>query len=148
MEMPINYKDIEINGRKFRLNKLNARTGSYMLFKLLKILTPIFKNVKQENLKDMDLQDLNLTELAESLFDFPEEEFRYIQDNLLQVTEERLDAGNQKVLNSNLGWGILNIENDVSLVMNLTIQCLVFNVSGFFGGNLLELIKKAQNTYK
>lgn len=36
-------KDIEINERKFRLNKMDARTGSYMLFNLMKILGPILK---------------------------------------------------------------------------------------------------------
>ena len=50
MGVPVLYKDIEINERKFRLNKMNARDGSYMLFKMMKIITPIFKSLKTENL--------------------------------------------------------------------------------------------------
>lgn len=145
MEIPINYKDIDINGRKFRLNKLNARTGSYMLFKLMKILTPVFKNIQQENLKDMKLEDLNITEIAESLFGLPEKDFKYIQDNCLQSVQEILGAGPQKVLDEYGVWGIENLEFDIVLVMNLTIQSLMFNVSGFFKEGLLDSLTKGLN---
>lgn len=145
MDIPVTYKDIEINDRKFRLNKMDARTGSYMLFKLMKILTPIFKNVSEESLKDKKIEDLNLTELAESLFELREEEFKYIQDNSLYVVDEILKAGPQKVLNKSGEWGILNIEFDTALVMNLTVQSLVFNVQGFFEGSPLISMMKGLN---
>jgi len=145
MDIPVTYKDIEVNERKFRLNKLDARTGSYMLFKLMKILTPIFKNIKQDSTDNIKLEDLNLDEIAESLFNLPEKEFSYIQDNCLQVVAELLPAGFQKVLNKSGTWGILNIEFDTTLVMNLTIQSLVFNVSGFFIGSPLTSLIKGLN---
>ena len=145
MDIPVTYKDIEVNERKFRLNKLDARTGSYMLFKLMKILTPIFKNIKQDSEDNIKLEDLNLDEIAESLFNLPEKEFSYIQDNCLQVVAELLPAGFQKVLNKSGTWGILNIEFDTTLVMNLTIQSLVFNVSGFFIGSPLTSLIKGLN---
>ena len=145
MDIPVTYKDIEVNERKFRLNKLDARTGSYMLFKLMKILTPIFKNIKQDSTDNIKLEDLNLDEIAESLFNLPEKEFSYIQDNCLQVVAELLPAGFQKVLNKSGTWGILNIEFDTTLVMNLTIQSLVFNVSGFFTGSPLTSLIKGLN---
>jgi len=145
MDIPVTYKDIEVNERKFRLNKLDARTGSYMLFKLMKILTPIFKNIKQDSEDNIKLEDLNLDEIAESLFNLPEKEFSYIQDNCLHVIDELLPAGFQKVLNKSGTWGILNIEFDTTLVMNLTIQSLVFNVSGFFIGSPLTSLIKGLN---
>ncbi len=138
MGVPILYKDIEINERKFRLNKMNARDCSYMLFKMLKILTPILKSLKAENLEEMQLEDLNITEIAESLFSLEEKEFRYIQDHLLQTAQESLKGGLQQVLGSNLEFGVLDIENDVELVLNLTVQSLVFNLSGFFQGSWLK----------
>lgn len=137
-----NFKDIEVGGRSFRLNKLDARTGSYMLFKLTKILTPILKNVKADSLKDFDIDKINLTELAGSLFDLPEEEFRYIQDNCLQRVEEILPAGGAPVLNKYGKFEVLDIEFDTALVMNLTIQSLVFNVSGFFEDSPLASMLK------
>lgn len=142
METPMAFKDIEINGRKFRLNKLNARTGSFMLVNMIGILTPLIKNVKKESLKNMNLEDVNITEIAEQLSDIPETKFRYIQDNLLQIISELLPAGGQPILTKDLTWGVLNIEFDMSLVMNLTIQSLVFNLSGFFGESLLASLMK------
>ena len=43
-----------------------------------------------------------------------------------------MEAGPARVLNDQLEWGVLNIGFDVNLVMNLTVQSLIFNVTGFF----------------
>jgi hypothetical protein len=144
MDIPETYKDIEINDRKFRLNKMNARTGSYLIFKLMKILSPMFKNIKEDS-NDINISDLNLTELASKLFDLPEEDFRFIQDNALQVIQEILPGGQPPVLNKRGEFEALNVEFDTPLVMNLTIQSLVFNVKGFFKGGPLDSIMKGQS---
>lgn len=142
-----NFKNIDVDGRTFRLNKMNAKTGSYMLFKLMKILTPIFKNIK-DDAKEVDLNDLNLTEIASSLFDLDEKEFRYIQDNSLQVVQEVLPGGQPFILNKYGEFEALNVEFDTGLVMNLTVQSLVFNVTGFFKGSPLESMLKGLNISK
>jgi hypothetical protein len=142
MDKPEIYKNIEVDGRKFKLTKMDARTGSYMLFKLMKIITPIFKNIKQDSLEDASMEDLNLTELFSSLFDLPRDEFEYIQDSCLKVVYETLKAGEQPVIDKTGNWGVIDIEYDTSLVMQLTIQSLIFNVKGFFSGNLLDSITK------
>ncbi len=146
MEIPILYEDIEVNGRKFRLNKMDARTGSYMLFKLMKILGPIFKNIKIDNIEDVNLDDINLTDLMSSIFNLPENEFRYIQDNCLKVVEEILPAGPARVIDKYGNFGVLNIEFDTALLMNLTIQSLIFNVKGFFAGSPLTSIMEKLTT--
>lgn len=149
MEKNIRYKDIEVKDRKFRLNKMDARTGSYMLYKFMKIITPIFKNIKldnRDNLEDISLEELNLTELMSSIFDLPESEFRYIQDNCLQAIEEILPAGPAKVLDNYGNFGVIDIEFDTGLVMQLTVQSLMFNVSGFFEGSPLTSIVKGLTT--
>ncbi|AIY82223.1 hypothetical protein U728_3740 (plasmid) [Clostridium botulinum 202F] len=153
MEMPKNNKDIEINGRNFRLKKLDARTGSFMLFKIMKILPSILENINldkldPENLSINNLKDLNLTQMLNPIFELPEEEFRYIQDNCLKVIYEILPAGLQSVLNKNNEWGVLDIENDTGLVMNLTIQSLAFNLMGFFAGSPLTSIIEGVNLSK
>jgi hypothetical protein len=146
MDKPEIYKNIEVDGRKFKLTKMDARTGSYMLFKLMKIITPIFKNIKQDSLEDASMEDLNLTELFSSLFDLPRDEFEYIQDSCLKVVYETLKAGEQPVIDKTGNWGVIDIEYDTSLVMQLTIQSLIFNVKGFFSGNLLDSITKRLTT--
>ncbi|OPD28811.1 hypothetical protein AL713_17480 [Clostridium botulinum] len=139
-------KDIEINERKFRLNKMDARTGSYMLFNLMKILGPIFKNIKVDNIEDISLDDINLTDLVSSIFNLPEDEFRYIQDNCLKVVEELLPAGPAKVLDKHGNFGVMDIEFNTGLLMNLTIQSLVFNVKGFFEESPLTSIMEKLTT--
>lgn len=131
-----NYKDIEINDRKFRLNKLNARTGTFMLIKLTKTLAAVMSNIDIDKLDsdDLSIKDLNLTKVLEPIFDLSEEEFSYIQDNCLKTVEELLPAGPQPILDNNGQWGVLNIEFDMALVMNLTLQSLWFNLQGFFAG--------------
>ncbi|ENK0558913.1 hypothetical protein HYH70_17990 [Clostridium botulinum] len=139
-------KDIEINERKFRLNKMDARTGSYMLFNLMKILGPIFKNIKVDNIEDISLDDINLTDLVSSIFNLPEDEFRYIQDNCLKVVEELLPAGPAKILDKYGNFGVMDIEFNTGLLMNLTIQSLVFNVKGFFEESPLTSIMEKLTT--
>ena len=131
-----NTKSIEVNGRTFILKKMDARTGSYMLFKLMKLLPPILENIDIDNLDNdnFDFKSLNLSEALKPIFDLPEEEFRYIQDNCLKSVDELLAAGAQPVIQKNGEWGINDIAYDMGLVMNLTIQSLIFNVQGFFAG--------------
>jgi hypothetical protein len=145
MNIPETYKEIEVNGRTFRLNKMNARTGSYLLFKLMKILAPIIKNINLEDKEEVALNDLNLTEIAETLFDLPEKDFRYLQDNALQVVQEILPGGQPYVLNKYGEFEALNVEFDTGLVMNLTVQSLYFNIKGFFEGSPLESMLKGLN---
>lgn len=128
-------KIIEIDGRKFVLCKFNALTGSYILFKLTKIITPILNTLKNvDELSELKLEDINLTELASSLFTLKEEEFSYIQEHCLKSTNEVLPAGNVAVLNEFGVWGNEGLEFDTALVLNLTLKELVFNIAPFFTG--------------
>lgn len=142
-----NTKSIEVNGRTFILKKMDARTGSYMLFKLMKLLPPILENIDIDKLDNdnFDFKSLNLSEALKPIFDLPEEEFRYIQDNCLKSVDELLAAGAQPVMQKNSEWGINDIAYDIGLVMNLTIQSLIFNVQGFFLGMNLSSVMKNLN---
>lgn len=142
-----NTKSIEVNGRTFILKKMDARTGSYMLFKLMKLLPPILENIDIDNLDNdnFDFKSLNLSETLKPIFDLPEEEFRYIQDNCLKSVDELLAAGAQPVMQKNSEWGINDIAYDIGLVMNLTIRSLIFNVQGFFLGMNFSSVMKNLN---
>lgn len=142
-----NTKSIEVNGRTFILKKMDARTGSYMLFKLMKLLPPILENIDIDKLDNdnFDFKSLNLSEALKPIFDLPEEEFRYIQDNCLKSVDELLAAGAQPVIQKNGEWGINDIAYDIGLVMNLTIRSLIFNVQGFFLGMNFSSVMKNLN---
>lgn len=150
----VNFKNIEINGRTFILKKMDARTGSYILFtKIIKFLPAILENLDFDKL-DFDnftlgnLSDLNLTKIFEPIFNLPENDFRYIQDNCLKAVSESLPAGPQPILNKNGEWGIADIEFDMSLVMNLTVQSLWFSLEGFFAGLPFNSIMKNVSSFQ
>ncbi|MHB8084056.1 phage tail assembly chaperone [Clostridium botulinum] len=145
MNQPELYKDIEIRERNFRLNKVDARTGSYMLVKLTKIIAPLIQTIDLEDLDNLNLNDINLTELMSPLLELPEKEFRYIQDNCLRVVEEILPGDTIKIIDKYGTFQALNIEFDTFLVMNLTVQSLIFNVKGFFDESVLNTIMKKLN---
>lgn len=145
MNQPELYKDIEIRERNFRLNKMDARTGSYMLVKLTKIIAPLIQTIDLEDLDNLNLNDINLTELMGPLLELPEDEFRYIQDNCLRVVEEILPGDTIKIIDKYGTFQALNIEFDTFLVMNLTVQSLIFNVKGFFDESVLNTIMKKLN---
>lgn len=134
------YKDVELGKRKWRVRKFDARTGSFMLFKVMGILAPAFKQLDPKVLKEAKVEDLNLTELISGLTSLSEKDFNYIQDKCLGVSHELLAAGEVKVLNENGTYGVSNIEFDTSLVLGLTVHALMFNVAGFFGENPLGSI--------
>lgn len=145
MDQPINNKIIEINERKFKLNKLDAKTGSYMLFKVTSILKPIVKNMKLDDIEDFSLDKLNLGDVIDALCSLSEKDFRYIQDNCLSVVEELLPAGSAKIIDKNGNFGVLDIEFNTGLLMTLTVHSLVFNVIGFFEGSPLASMLKGLN---
>lgn len=148
MDQPINDKIIEIKERKFKLNKMDARTGSYMLFKVTGILGPMFKKMSLEDLENLTLDKLNIGDIIDSLCSLSEKDFKYIQDNCLKVVEEILPAGPAKILDKNGSFGVLDIEFDTGLIMALTVQSLVFNVMGFFAGSPLTSMMKGLNIFQ
>ena len=145
MDIKEKYKDIEIDGRKFRINKFNAMTGTFMLMKMLGILLPMLDKIDLDSVEIATLKDLNFTHIAKSLCDLEEKEFKYIQENCLKVVEEILPAGPQQILNNYGVWGVQDIEFDMGLVHNLTVQSIWFNMQSFLKGNPLSSFLKGLN---
>lgn len=138
------YKDISIGDRTFRLNKFDPLTGSYMLFKFMGILAPIFSNIdvkdakeKTKDSKDVDITGEDITKILGEMRKIPKEDFDYIQKECLKVVNE-IYPNNPKpspsVIDDYGEYGILDV--DTPLIINLTIQSLIFNLSGFFGEKL------------
>ena len=126
------FKEIEVEGRRFILGKMNPLQGSYIAFKLVGKLLPIMKNLPEND------EELNLTELAcslETLFDMPQKDFEFIQKSALTCVSEQLPAGNTPVIDRAGNFGVLDV--DTPLIMNLTVQSLMFNMSGFFNEGIL-----------
>lgn len=120
-------KIIEIAGRKWRIEKFDALTGSYIAYKVMGSVLPmgIDNQITEGNApKDRTMMS--------------KPEFLEIQMDCLRVCYEVLPAGGAPVIGENGSWGVTNIETDTMTVLMLTIHALIFNISGFFDGNALK----------
>ena len=125
------FKDIDIQGRKWRITRFDALTGSYIAYKLLFQMLPMGI---EENVPGMNLPK------GRSLM--TKEEFVDLQKDCLAVCSELTVVGNQQVpipiLMRGGSWAIDGIDQDIMLVMVLTMHCLVFNISSFFEQDALN----------
>ena len=113
-------KTVELQGRRWQLAKVNALDGSDIIRKLLS------SGEKQPQ---------------EWLAKMPDDQFKNIQKILLDnVSEIQIIGEKEVMLPIILPSGVMSaaIVEDAGLVFMLTIVALMFNVSGFFGGNALK----------
>ncbi len=122
-------KIITIDKRKFKVEKFDALTGSYIAFTLAEKFLPMGLEAKA-----------GLTSMPTGRTALSREEFTQLQKDCLGVVSEVLPAGARPVIAENGHWGVSNIEKDTRLVLLLTIHALAFNIAGFFDGEgLMEL---------
>ncbi|GED34034.1 hypothetical protein P9G84_22355 [Brevibacillus centrosporus] len=142
MQPRMSYKDVEVNGRKFRVKKFPARVGSFMIIKLTAILAPMLASIKPspsaKSVEDVNLENLDITGIMGHLSSVSEKDFTYIQDQALRVCFELLPAGPARVINEDGSFGIEDIEDDTATIMALTVHALGFNLSSFFQGSGLH----------
>nr|DAP01125.1 MAG TPA: tail assembly chaperone protein [Caudoviricetes sp.] len=129
-------KIIEVMGRKFKIGKFDAFTGSYILFQLFEKIVPMGLEAKIPTAEGKSLQQ----ELPKNRMAMDKEEFVKLQRDCLSVISEILPAGPRPIFNENGSWGLNDIEHNTPLVILLTIHALAFNVGDFFAaGGLTEL---------
>lgn len=160
MERMIDSKVVEIQGRKFRIAKFDAMTGSFMLMKVMNILAPVAKgldfgkltefkdtsNITEfediSNIKDSVMKHFDVSQIIMDLTSLSEQDFRYIQERCLKVCSEVLPAGDAPVLLNNGEFGVVDLKTDTMTVLALTAHALIFNVSSFFAGSPLSSMFK------
>lgn len=134
------FKTVEISGRKWRIGKFDAMTGSYMLIKVTGIIAPLLKGLDRINLKDGELPDIKGIDTAgamSGLSGLSEDDFNYVYNKCLQVCFEDLPGGPAQVLNPNGTFGVIGLDFDAATTLALTAHTLIFNVANFFSGNPL-----------
>lgn len=133
----MNYKEIELTvagkKRKFRINKFDARTGSYILYTVMSRFLPSILQLKSgaETITDMS-KVVNPEDIVSSIT-MSDGEFNKLQNAALQVCEEILPAGATPVVDASGNFSVIGLEKEAVAVFVLTAQALVFNLSGFFG---------------
>jgi len=125
------HKDVAIGGRKWRIGRFDALTGSYITTLLLMQMLPM----------GLDEQvGLGGIVKGKSLMD--KGTFMDVQKECLRVCSELQLVGAMEapipVMLSDERWGVADIEDDVVTILSLTIHTLIFNVSDFFQEDALK----------
>jgi len=130
------FKDITIGSRKFRLNKFDALTGSYIVYTLLTQILPMGLDEKVEGLAGQD---------RSSLPTMSKDSFISLMRDCLKVCSEIKMVNNivapVPIMLGDGRWAVPDLETDTVTVMLLTVQALGFNVTDFFTENALEEMK-------
>jgi hypothetical protein len=121
-------KVIEVNGKKYKLSKMDARTGSYVAFKLAVIVAPALKGGEVEK-------------ALSQISTLPRNEFDELQSLLLgTVTELKTVDGQELPMPLMRNGSFINeeLQFDVASIMQLTVQAAMFNIGDFFSGNVVQ----------
>ncbi|HBC94297.1 MAG TPA: hypothetical protein DCZ10_15720 [Pelotomaculum sp.] len=131
------YKPFEFEGRKWRIGKFDAMTGSYIAYKLMAEMLPMGLNaaVGIPAPGSPEAQNLSLAPAQTAVMS--KADFFELQRDCLSVVAEMLPAGPAPVLLENGQFGVDDLEHDARTVLALTIQVLSWNVSSFFDAALL-----------
>lgn len=130
------YKELVLQGRKWRISKFDALTGSFIAYKLLFQMLPMGLEQKMEGMN-----------LPAGRSTMSKDEFIELQRDCLAVCAELKVLGDPEsggveapipVVNSNGDWGVSGLEDDTMLVLTLTVHALIFNISGFFSEDALK----------
>lgn len=118
-------QDVEVGGKKYRLTKIDARTGSYVAAKLALIAAPLLTDKKFDE-KTMAALVPNL-----SRRDFDEIQTILLK-SVLKLNEAKDNLLPEPILKSDGSFVDEELEYDAASVMNLTAQAAMFNVGAFF----------------
>jgi hypothetical protein len=124
------YKIFEFGGRKWRIGKFDAMTGSYIAYKLMAEVLP------------MGLGQQAGIPAPSGGRVMSKADFLELQKNCLSVCAEMLPAGPTPVLNEDGTFGVLDLEHDAPTVLALTVQALAWNLSSFFDESLLTSLSE------
>jgi len=144
--MPIRetQRVVTISGRRWKIGKYDALTGSYIALKMLSKLSHIAVGVFSGNLKD---QALIAMSTANEIGSLTKAEFNEIQSESLHVVAELKEVSGKDIENPirlpDGRWGVEGLEDDALLIMTLVSHVLLFNLSGFFNAASLRDSKES-----
>lgn len=138
--------DVEVGGRKWRINMFDARTGSYICLKLVSKMSGIFMAIASGDLKEEALLAMTI---GREIGSFNRIEFTELQNTALGAVGEITMVGGVEavlpVLQIGGEWGVPHLEKDLITVLVLTAHSLAFNLSPFFDGDALT---QAMNSFQ
>lgn len=136
-------KTVDVMGRKFKIKKFDAFTGSYIMFQMMEKVLPMALEAKVPVETGQGAVGTLQNELPANRMHMSRQEFETLQRDCLSVVSEVLPAGPRPVLNPNGTWGLNDVEHNTMLVLLLTIHALAFNVGDFFAAGGLSAFKES-----
>lgn len=121
----ITKKHIEIEGRKFVLNKFDPFFGSYMAFK-------VFSQGTESGLEN----------LISKLIGETPEEMEKLQKRVLTYCSEVLPIGEVPVINSEGNFAVPDVT--APMMMSLFFQSVMFSMTDFFESGALQDLMETQ----
>ena len=143
MSERVTVKMVDLQGRKFKIRKMDAMTGAYLLYTLMEKFLPLMLE-NQVKAGDGTLQD----KLPKDRQPMSKQEFTALVKDCLSCVREVTGAGEIPALNDNGTWRLNDVDHNTPLVLGLVIHSLVFNIGDFFaGGGLKELQSSLQGIF-
>lgn len=138
-------QEITLFQRKWRIQKMEAQTGSWIALCLLPNLAPLMSLVKRDEQGNVSLPSNDqLIEAFGMALQFVQDrnQFIRIQTAALRAISEKknvngVDGFYPVILNSG-AWGVEDIETNAVLVSMLTIRSLAFSLKSFFEEDALK----------
>lgn len=140
-EKNINSKRVEINERKFEVQKMNAFESIAVLKELLTRAMPfdILSALGGEASKLFDSPSVpGIGLINGNKKDMSIDEFVLLEKRILQYSFEVLPSGLTQVVNKNGDFMINDAEQDIFLVMQLLVEVVRINYESFF----IEMLQK------
>lgn len=138
-------KEVEIQGRKFRISALDAQTGSYLLFTVFEKMLPsgveqqVMSTIRGEGKDPEMILPSGRTLMTKA-------EFFSFQRDCLSAVAEILPGRDAPILNANGSWGVPDV--NVKLAILLTAHALLFNIADFFDEDGLKDLMTLAGTFQ
>lgn len=130
------FKDIVLAGKKYRVVKFDALTGSFIAYQVMTKMLPAIMKMQSAS---PEQQAAGIMSGAQSM---GKEEFIAFQKDCLSVCYEMQNVGGQEVpspvIMADGRLAVAELKEDVMTVLSLTIHALLFNVTSFFDENALK----------
>jgi len=140
-------KEVVINNRRFHIGKMTAKTGSWLLYKLMAELRKIMQpgdgdtpsapivEMTDEQKKEV-AEDMTRVSVTVMLQNIDRDLFDKVQQHALEVCSEFKMVGEEEVLlpvlMANGNFSNPDLRYDIQTISNLTSQSLMANLSPFF----------------
>jgi hypothetical protein len=121
------YKVVEIEGGQYTFCKFDALTALKVARLLITKITAagLPQAGGQESTGDFDV-------FARLLSDVKDEDLDYLVKTALKFCSKMFPAGNTPVINLNGSFAVPEVEQDVFLMLRLTMETILWSMSDFF----------------